>query len=228
MNMKAVCTRQVRVNGLLFEPGKRYCFEEEVFTEEYNPAIHPLPARGYRIRYIRYKVILQTPHEKRAAYFYDYSYCIHHDWKDERGQATECFDDHFSVCEREPARNVVVPARKRPLWAGLPKKINDKVIEVPEDLLEFMKEHCDEQMRKMCGGLSPNGRQGVTLKVGDLFRQAWEGCKKPMWFKVLSIDRPLNKVKVECHSFEGYVHEEVWDDLNLTEAAFNIGEYKIF
>lgn len=27
---------------------------------DYNPAIHPLPARGYRIRHIRYKVILQT------------------------------------------------------------------------------------------------------------------------------------------------------------------------
>lgn len=48
-----------------------------------------------------------------------------------------------------------------------------------------------------------------------------------MWFKVLSINRPLNKVRVECHSFEGYVHEEEWEELNLTEAAFNIGEYKM-
>jgi hypothetical protein len=68
----------------------------------------------------------------------------------------------------------------------------------------------------------------VTLKVGDRFQQAWKGCKEPMWFKVLSINRPLNKFKVECHSFEGYVHEEEWDDLNLTEAAFNIGEYEMF
>ena len=54
-----------------------------------------------------------------------------------------------------------------------------------------------------------------------------EGCTKPMWFKVLSIDRHLNKVIVECHSVEGYSHEEEWDDLNLTEAAFSIGEYKM-
>lgn len=67
----------------------------------------------------------------------------------------------------------------------------------------------------------------VTLKVGDKFQQAWNGCINPMWFKVLDIDRPLNKVKVECHSFDGFSHEEEWDDLNLTEAAFVIGEYKM-
>lgn len=67
----------------------------------------------------------------------------------------------------------------------------------------------------------------VTLKVGDCFQQAWKGCNKPMWFKVLGIDRPLNKVKVECHSAEGYCHEEEWDALNLTETAFSIGEYKM-
>ena len=48
-----------------------------------------------------------------------------------------------------------------------------------------------------------------------------------MWFKVLEIERPLNKGKVECHSQDGYSRIEEWDDLNLTEAAFNIGEYKM-
>ena len=67
----------------------------------------------------------------------------------------------------------------------------------------------------------------IELKVGDSFQQAWKGCTKPMWFKVLSIDRPLNKVRVECHLVEGYSHEEEWDDLNLTEAAFSSGEYKM-
>ena len=67
----------------------------------------------------------------------------------------------------------------------------------------------------------------VELKVGDSFQQAWRDVRKPMWFKVLSIDRHLNKVIVECHSVEGYSHEEEWDDLNLTEAAFSIGEYKM-
>lgn len=67
----------------------------------------------------------------------------------------------------------------------------------------------------------------VELKVGDSFQQACKGCTKPMWFKVLSIDRLLNKVRVECHSVEGYSHEEEWDDLNLTEAAFSICEYKM-
>ncbi len=67
----------------------------------------------------------------------------------------------------------------------------------------------------------------ILLQVGDCFQQAWKGCRNPMWFKVLEIERPLNKVKVECHSQDGYSHIEEWDDLNLTEAAFNIGEYKM-
>lgn len=48
-----------------------------------------------------------------------------------------------------------------------------------------------------------------------------------MWFKVLSIDRPNNSLHVECHDINGYVHEENWDDLNLTESAFTIGDYKM-
>lgn len=69
--------------------------------------------------------------------------------------------------------------------------------------------------------------ENVILKVGDTFQQAWRGCTKPMWFRVLEIQRELNKVKVECHSHDGYSHIEEWDDLNLTEAAFRIGEYKL-
>lgn len=65
------------------------------------------------------------------------------------------------------------------------------------------------------------------LQVGDTFQQAWRGCTNPMWFKVLSIDRPNNSLRVECHNINGYVHEEDWDDLNLTESAFTIGEYKM-
>lgn len=67
----------------------------------------------------------------------------------------------------------------------------------------------------------------VTLKVGDRFQQAWTGCKEPMWFKVLAIDRKDNRLRVECHSFGGYYHEEEWGDLDVTESAFYIGEYKM-
>lgn len=66
------------------------------------------------------------------------------------------------------------------------------------------------------------------LKVGDTFQQAWKGCTNPMWFKVISIDRPNNKLRVECHGNNDYCcHEEEWDDLDVTESAFSIGEYKM-
>ena len=161
--MKAVCTRKVSLNGLQFNTGETYYFEEQVFTEAYIPAIHPQSARGRRIRYIRYKatlamdVELDDLHgmtEVRTVYFYDWPYCLHHDWKDERGQATACFDDHFSICEAQ--RNDTVPTLKKPLWSGLPKKINEDVIEVPEDIVEYMKRNWREQMYKMFGGLSPD------------------------------------------------------------------------
>lgn len=67
----------------------------------------------------------------------------------------------------------------------------------------------------------------TTLQVGDTFQQAWQGCTNPMWFKVLSIDRPNNSLRVECHSINGYTHEEDWNDLDVTENAFEIGEYKL-
>lgn len=65
------------------------------------------------------------------------------------------------------------------------------------------------------------------LQVGDCFQQAWRGCTKPIWFKVLDINREKNSLKVECHSAEGYSHEEDWDDLDVTEMAFDIGDYKM-
>lgn len=67
----------------------------------------------------------------------------------------------------------------------------------------------------------------IKLKVNDIFSQAWKGCQKPMWFKVLNIDRINNSIKVECHSFDGLtVFSEVWS-LNTTEVAFEIGDYKL-
>lgn len=70
-------------------------------------------------------------------------------------------------------------------------------------------------------------KSDVKLKVGDKFQQAWKGVKKPMWFNVLGIDRPNNSLRVECHSHDGSIHEEEWDDLDVTENAFSIGEYKM-
>lgn len=59
----------------------------------------------------------------------------------------------------------------------------------------------------------------VVLQVNDIFSQAWKGCQKPMWFKVLNIDRTSNSIEVECHSFDGLnVFPEVWS-LDTTEAG---------
>ena len=68
--------------------------------------------------------------------------------------------------------------------------------------------------------------KGVTLQVGDVFQQAWKGCKNPLAFRVLSIDREKNSLRVKVIG-NGANHEEDWDDLDVTETAFEVGEYKI-
>ena len=45
----------------------------------------------------------------------------------------------------------------------------------------------------------------VVLQVNDIFSQAWKGCQKPMWFRILNIDRITNSIEVECHSFDGFI-----------------------
>lgn len=65
------------------------------------------------------------------------------------------------------------------------------------------------------------------LKVGDIFSQAWKSCTKPMWFRVLNIDRTTNHIEVECHSFDNKnIFPENWS-LDSTEAGFEIGDYKL-
>ena len=67
----------------------------------------------------------------------------------------------------------------------------------------------------------------VILQVNDIFFQAWKGCQKPMWFKVLNIDRTNNSIEVVCHSFDGLtVFPVVWSFVT-TEVAFEIGDYKL-
>ena len=67
----------------------------------------------------------------------------------------------------------------------------------------------------------------VVLRVNDIFSQAWKGCQKPMWFRVLNIDRTNNSIKVDCHSFDGLtVCTEIWS-LDTTERGFEIGDYKL-
>ena len=67
----------------------------------------------------------------------------------------------------------------------------------------------------------------IELKVGTRFQQAWKLVQKPMWFKVLNIDRATNHIRVECHSFDGYtVFPENWS-LDSTEAGFEVGDYKL-
>lgn len=36
----------------------------------------------------------------------------------------------------------------------------------------------------------------VVLQVNDIFSQAWKGCQKPMWFRILNIDRITNSIEV--------------------------------
>ena len=36
----------------------------------------------------------------------------------------------------------------------------------------------------------------VALQVNDIFSQAWKECQKPMWFKVLNIDRSSNSIEL--------------------------------
>ena len=35
----------------------------------------------------------------------------------------------------------------------------------------------------------------INLKVNDIFSQAWKGCQKPMWFRILNIDRITNSIE---------------------------------
>lgn len=44
----------------------------------------------------------------------------------------------------------------------------------------------------------------VALQVNDIFSQAWKGCQKLMWFRILNIDRITNSIEVECHSSYNY------------------------
>ena len=68
----------------------------------------------------------------------------------------------------------------------------------------------------------------VILKVGDRFQQAWKGVEKPLCFYVQAIDRENNRLRVRCYYYDrGYFWEETWDDLDVTENAFDIGEYKM-
>ena len=69
-------------------------------------------------------------------------------------------------------------------------------------------------------------KKGVTLQVGDIFQQAWKGVKNPLVFRVLSIDREKNSLRVKVIG-NGTNHEEDWDDLDVTEGAFEVGEYKM-
>lgn len=69
-------------------------------------------------------------------------------------------------------------------------------------------------------------KKGVMLQVGDIFQQAWKGVKNPLAFRVLSIDREKNSLRVKVIG-NGTNHEEDWDDLDVTEGAFEVGEYKM-
>lgn len=166
--MKAKCIKRVRLSGLEFEPDREYGFEEQAFTEEYNPSMHPRPARGHKIRYIRCKFTMPMPFgpdafkpggmvEVRTVFFYDLAYCLHHNWRDGQGNPIECFDHHFAVIMPK-SENFFLSPQKKQLYARLPQRnLNPKgEIEMPADIVDYMKRHMQEQMYKMFGGLSPD------------------------------------------------------------------------
>lgn len=65
------------------------------------------------------------------------------------------------------------------------------------------------------------------LEVGSKFIQAWIGCKNPISFEVLEINREKNSLKVECTNTEGHKWIEDWNDLDTTEISFEIGDYRM-
>lgn len=161
--IKCKCIRTARVNGLTFVPDEVYYLEEQVFTKEYKPAIHPQPARGCYIRHIRYKVALTIGEiqlkddddltsmvEVRIAYFYDLSYCVRNDWKDERGRDTECFEYHFVILERPQN------PKSKLYTTPLARYLNNIPMEfVKEDITDYMRRNWQEQMYAKFGGRSP-------------------------------------------------------------------------
>lgn len=65
------------------------------------------------------------------------------------------------------------------------------------------------------------------LEVGSKFIQAWIGCKNPITFEVLEINREKNSLKVECTNTEGHKWIEDWNDLDTVEVSFEIGDYQM-
>lgn len=65
------------------------------------------------------------------------------------------------------------------------------------------------------------------LEVGSKFIQAWIGCRNPISFEVLEINREKNSLKVECTNTEGHKWIENWNDLDTTEVSFEIGDYRM-
>ena len=153
--MKTRCIKTIHICGITFREGEEYDFDEQEFTETYSPAIHPVaPARGRRIRYMRYKIkrVLRwacNPDDKtemKDIYFYDYAYCMHHNYRDERGHATECFDDYFAAIRQRRDKPEQLP--KNQIW---PRE-NPLLLECPEHIKEKMRCGYPDWLRQMLGG----------------------------------------------------------------------------
>lgn len=188
--MKAICISPVRVDGCQFDADKEYEFEEQQFTEVYDPAIHPRPARGYHILYHRYKATyvvepftMKSEHdmtEVRIVYFYDHAYCQHHDWHDERGHTTACFNDHFAVVM--PNNNRFVKQQKKQLYTRNPLG----TMEIPKKLKQQMQVEYPEWLQKVLG--MPGWKRvnkcpywNYGWNCGLDYRKRCEGCEKADW-----------------------------------------------
>jgi hypothetical protein len=64
-----------------------------------------------------------------------------------------------------------------------------------------------------------------TLKVGDKFKPIYDYAPL-LTFEVLSIDRENNSLKVRVNGNKvSDTWDENWDDLDVTELAFTMGDY---
>ena len=64
----------------------------------------------------------------------------------------------------------------------------------------------------------------MKLKIGDRFKPTFS-TENRLLFEIVSINQENNECKVKVVNQQGYSWEETWDDLDITENAFEIGEY---
>ena len=68
----------------------------------------------------------------------------------------------------------------------------------------------------------------VTLEKGTKFIQSYEGCKNPITFEVINLDRDKDTLHVKGKTFDKiHEFEEIWVGLKAIEHLIDLGDYKI-